>query len=53
MNGTRPRARGTAQDVYIARGFGGHTMEEELFRELVELYRDPAALIEISKVKNE
>jgi len=42
-----------AQDVYIAREFGGHVMEEELFREIIELYRDPAALIEISKVKSE
>ena len=41
------------QDVYIAREFGGHVMEEELFRELIELYRDPAALIEISKVKGD
>ena len=43
----------TAQDIYIAREVHGYVLEEELFRELIELYRDPEALIDITKVKDE
>jgi len=38
-------------DIYVAREFKGFIMEEELYSELIELYRDPQALIEISKPK--
>ena len=36
-------------DIYMARESGDLVLEEMLFRELIMLYRDPAAIIEWTK----
>jgi piezo-type mechanosensitive ion channel component 1/2 len=40
-----------AQDIYIARAEGELALEEELYWALVNIYRSPAVLFELTKKK--
>lgn len=42
---------GCAQDIYIARAEGELELEEELYWALVNIYRSPAVMFELTKRK--
>jgi piezo-type mechanosensitive ion channel component 1/2 len=41
------------KDVFIARQFGDLMLEEELYWELIQIFRSPETLIEKTKLKQE
>ena len=42
---------GCAQDIYIARAEGELELEEELYWALINIYRSPAVMFEITRKK--
>ena len=49
----RVRAAGRLQDIYIARAEGELELEEELYWALINIYRSPAVMFEITRKKAE
>ncbi len=41
-----------AQDIYIARAEGELELEEELYWALINIYRSPAVMFELTKVRS-